>query len=836
MNPLSSTIMNNSTPERNPWHGLEGYVEGEMLYGRDKEIRILSQSIANNVQTVLYGKTGIGKSSLINAGIFPLMRHSGFFPITLRLNHKDDAPSYVQQIKEAIFSSLDSLREDAYDDDGRPVVRIMKGHYESLMDAPDKEDENLWKFYHRFRYFDAQGKQILPLLVLDQFEEIFYDQTDGEKRKGFFNQLASLLNEVMPESSRDMQQTLNITKQDKTVVRNNSTESLSDLIGDDDDDSFTANRYTEDSEFRLVIAIREDYLAYLEHHTENIPSMKLNRYFLQPMDVEEAKKVILRPAPDIVTEEVAESIIQKITSENRQSAIPLENCVIDPFVLSLFCHELNKRRIREGAKKITLKLVNEYGNDILQDFYKEKMKDLHNAATIKVLEEKLMTSGGHRIPLIYDIGSNPGIAEQDLNYLLDNRIIKQESYDDKTFKIEFAHDVLCKAAARYKEYREKQRMVKSARRARMLAWSLGGLLVATLVIILVWAFQVDPNETGQAVTITISKDPTTINREDNWKVLLTVIGERKGKEDSTIVDNMQITTFPEEKNDSTLTLNIDSTGFTKLKVFLSYDNYYLKRRYAPDAVERYMSDLKQNANIRLTVKKNMLVKVEKQLYMQLNGEEIPLQGAFVILGNQTANTDDNGKFTLMVEDSLALKELAVIAKRGFEITECSLPDSGQTLSLYPKDSLKRFYLRCEEMDTIARRDSLKTGNGWNYKLEHTGYFKHASGTEDRIKIYMQRGGLVGDYYPVRGYFYYVSEYKKYTKQGNPHLAYRLLSGSIDKDFKNNVREIKFTSYDFAYNKQTFYGELRSSGSWNGHIESSSGNHLGTMDSSKKMAR
>lgn len=820
--------------ERNPWHGLEGYVEGEILYGRDTEIRILSQSIANNVQTVLYGKTGIGKSSLINAGIFPLMRHSGFLPITLRLNHKADAPSYVQQIKESIFSGLDNLREEAYDDDGRPIINIVKGSYESLVDTENQEDENLWEFYHRFRYFDAQGRQIQPLLVLDQFEEIFYDQVNEQKRKDFFSQLASLLNEVMPESSNGTVNRQLATRKVKPTVAGSFSDSLSDLIGDDEEDCFTANRYTENSEFRLVIAIREDYLAYLEHHTENIPSMKQNRYFLQPMKVEEAKKVILRPAPDLVTEDVANSIIQKITSESRLNVASPEDCVVDPFVLSLFCHELNKRRMQEGASQITLKLVNEYGNDILQDFYKEKMKGLQNPNTIRVLEEKLMTSGGHRIPLIYDIGSKPGIPEQDMNYLLTNRIIKLENYDEKTFKIEFAHDVLCKAASRYKEYREKQKIAKSARRAKFMAWSLGGLLFATLAGITIWTFQDAPSVTGQTVTITITTDAATINREDNWKVLLTVMGERIGKKDSTIVDNMQITTFPEGKNDSTYTFNIDSIGFTKLKVYLNYDDYYLKRRYAPDFKERSMSDLKSNANIRLTVRKNMLVEVRKRLYMPFNDQKIPLQDALVILGNQTANTDDNGWFTLMVEDSLALKDLAVIAKRGFEITECSLPDSGQSISLYPKDSLKRFYMRCEEMDTIARKDSLNLEGKWNYKLENSGFFKYTNGDEDKIKIYMQRGKLIGDYYPVRGFFYYVSEYRKYTKQGNPHLAYRLLSGSIDKDFNSSkVRDIKWISYDYAYNKQTFYGQISTSGSWSGHIESPSGNNLGVLESSRK---
>ena len=344
----------------------------------------------------------------------------------------------------------------------------------------------------------------------------------------------------MPESLTDASHLSEIGGEPKPTSSNDTSDSLSDLIGDDDDDIIIANRYSENSEFRLVIAIREDYLAYLEHHTENIPSMKLNRYFLQPMKAEEAKKVILRPAPEIVTEEVANCIIQKITSESRQTVSSLEDCVVDPFVLSLFCHELNKRRMKDGAAQITSKLVNEYGNDILQDFYSEKMQGLHDSNTIKVLEDKLMTSGGHRIPLIYDNGSSPGITDKDMDYLLSNRIIKQDKYDDKTVKIEFAHDVLCRAALKYKEFREKQRIAKLAQRTKKLAYFLGALLVCTIVGIIIWKNLDVPNEAGQIVTVTISKDPNTINREDNWEVLLTVKGERMGKDDSTIIDKMLI--------------------------------------------------------------------------------------------------------------------------------------------------------------------------------------------------------------------------------------------------------------------------------------------------------
>lgn len=38
---------------KNPWLGLESYKEGEVLYGRDDDIRDLSQSVLNDADTLL---------------------------------------------------------------------------------------------------------------------------------------------------------------------------------------------------------------------------------------------------------------------------------------------------------------------------------------------------------------------------------------------------------------------------------------------------------------------------------------------------------------------------------------------------------------------------------------------------------------------------------------------------------------------------------------------------------------------------------------------------------------------------------------------------------------
>ena len=75
--------------KHNPWLGLESYQENQIIYGRNEEIEDLSQRVLNDFDTIVYGKSGIGKTSIINAGVLPIVRKHGFVPIVLRLDHSN---------------------------------------------------------------------------------------------------------------------------------------------------------------------------------------------------------------------------------------------------------------------------------------------------------------------------------------------------------------------------------------------------------------------------------------------------------------------------------------------------------------------------------------------------------------------------------------------------------------------------------------------------------------------------------------------------------------------------------------------------------------------------
>ena len=60
--------------------------------------------------TVLYGKSGLGKTSLLQAGLYPLLRAEHYFPVHLRLDYAPAATlppleQAMQKLQEALAAA-----------------------------------------------------------------------------------------------------------------------------------------------------------------------------------------------------------------------------------------------------------------------------------------------------------------------------------------------------------------------------------------------------------------------------------------------------------------------------------------------------------------------------------------------------------------------------------------------------------------------------------------------------------------------------------------------------------------------------------------------------------
>ena len=156
--PETTPIAPSAIDRENPWPGLATFTEEQagLFYGRDAEIRELTKRAERNPLTVLFGQSGLGKSSLLQAGVFPRLRAASYWPIYIRLDHAPGAPTPTEQIKAMV--QADTARAGTWTKSGVAVP-----------------GESLWEFFHHRddRLVSAAGKTIVPVLVFDQFEELF---------------------------------------------------------------------------------------------------------------------------------------------------------------------------------------------------------------------------------------------------------------------------------------------------------------------------------------------------------------------------------------------------------------------------------------------------------------------------------------------------------------------------------------------------------------------------------------------------------------------------------------------------------------------------------------
>ena len=90
--------------EQHPWIGLSSFTEDDRAFfaGRGEEIDELLRLVRRDTLTLLYGVSGLGKTSLLQAGLFPALRAEDYLPVPIRLDYMDGAAPITQQVLSAI--------------------------------------------------------------------------------------------------------------------------------------------------------------------------------------------------------------------------------------------------------------------------------------------------------------------------------------------------------------------------------------------------------------------------------------------------------------------------------------------------------------------------------------------------------------------------------------------------------------------------------------------------------------------------------------------------------------------------------------------------------------
>lgn len=425
--------------EARRWPGLEPYSEAdaERFFGRREEIVDLAQRVERRTLTVLFAQSGLGKTSVLRAGLFPTLRKGKLLPIYVRLDHAEGTTPLVEQ-----------------------VFDVLRDHLPTGVAREAGPPPTLWEWFHDLQegLLSPRLAGIIPVLVFDQFEEIFTIGARNEeqlrRREEFLTQLADLAENRMPAAL------------EKRL----------------EDGEIDPDRYDFDAaQYRLLLALREDYLSYLDREKGRIPSLMQNRMPLDRLTGQRALEVVTGPAPDLVTPEVAEQIVRFVAGE---AQAPLTAFNVEPPLLSLVCQRLDAAR---AGGKITSELLTGKREEILTGYYVECFAGLDPKVRF-FIEDELVTESGHRESMAAERAERE-IGSEAIQHLVDHRLLHTERRGNLQ-RLELTHDILAKLVVasrserRGREQEAEQSAAQTERLRRIRKVLVGAVAVLVVVVAL----------------------------------------------------------------------------------------------------------------------------------------------------------------------------------------------------------------------------------------------------------------------------------------------------------------------------------------------------------------
>lgn len=440
--------------QQRPWPGMRPYREQDaaFYFGRGAEIEDLRARTERSLLTLLYARGGLGKTSLLRAGLTPRLVERAYLPVYLRPRGLlDGGRDPVREVMAAIEAACRAGRLEATAD----------------FDAP-----SLWELFHResFDLWDSTNRLITPVLVFDQFEEIFQviddDANAAPRVRALLDAIAELVeNRLPPRLARD----------DSPV-----------------DAGSRFNVAAKD--YRVILSFREDYLPQMRKLRAIVPSVIENHVRLEPLTGRQALEVVEGAGHRLIDREAAIQLVRSVGRRAGLLQLLLDpeaalgdvadgtalNLEVEPAILSVVCFHLNSERQKRGRSSIDVGLIElKSPADIFDDYYSASLEQV-SAGARQFIESNLVTAGGERV--LYPMRAIEGQGTElpaAVNRLLEQGILRKEWFGGEQ-RLEISHDLLLRPIKRAIE----QRAADAAKRrlGRKLALSAGSALAVIALI------------------------------------------------------------------------------------------------------------------------------------------------------------------------------------------------------------------------------------------------------------------------------------------------------------------------------------------------------------------
>src|SRR6476620_8923659 len=382
-----------------------------LFFGRDLEVTHIISLILSNPLTIIYAQSGTGKTSLFNARILFELQEEYEF----------------QTFRSAGVRSL--LDRDKIPDGITNIYMFNTLH--NLYPTSNLEslkEKTFSDFLNQDQLKDKSGDEpVRRLIVLDQLEELFnlYPEHWDSQQLQFFIQIAKAL--------------------------------------------------SDNPMLRVVLIIREEYLARLSPFANLFPERMKSRFRLERLNRGAALLAVTEPlkltglsfAPGVAEIIVGDLLTMRV-EDPFGKIVERNGEYVEPVHLQVVCQSLWRKAVSSGANQITQAQFRGSAGvtQALTEFYLDtihhaaKMSRINEDVIRKWFEEKLITSSGTRGIVHRESESTGGLTNSVVDILEDRYLIRKEERAGAKW-YELTHDRLIQPIKdSNKARREQQRRSK----------------------------------------------------------------------------------------------------------------------------------------------------------------------------------------------------------------------------------------------------------------------------------------------------------------------------------------------------------------------------------------
>lgn len=406
----------------------------DIFFGRQKDITKLIHYIQVEPLVVLHSKSGMGKSSLINAGLIPsLSKKRKFDPLLIRFFAFNSSIRVADQTQNhshtPVGKTIQALAEHTSGKDGSHST------LQALMKLKDQHD-SLWLSLKILQLQTSNEQR--TFLIFDQFEELF--TYPSKEILSFKQQLADVLYTKIPSAIRTALEPSydGLTQEEEVELFKQYATLIHEL--------------EKPLRVSILFAIRSDRINLLGEMSDYIPQINKKWFGLEALTPFQAEEAILNPAylpqakifktPVFDFENAAiDKILSFLTRGGEEE--------IESFQLQILCDFFEKKAQKH---KLSLIKVEDVGNleEVYANYYRDKLLEIDSwadrDAAQKLIEEGLISSQSptpKRITLDETtIEESFGMDSELLETLVNTRIIRAVPNSLGGRSYEVSHDTL----------------------------------------------------------------------------------------------------------------------------------------------------------------------------------------------------------------------------------------------------------------------------------------------------------------------------------------------------------------------------------------------------------